>query len=119
MIEKFETIADLSGFLSISASTLTGFVPNDYYKAFQVPKPGKNEKRLIETPVGIMRTWLDSIADELQNLYRKNNTDAAYSFVRSYKTDTDKRNIYTNAQRRLGKNYLLNIDLDNFLQQQR
>lgn len=117
MIENLKTIADLAGFLSTDAATLTGFVPDRFYHTFYVKKPGSKEKRLIETPTGILRTWLDRIANDLQYLYQQHKTDAAFGFVRCYKTDADKRNISTNAQKHLGKKYLLNIDLDNFFHQ--
>ena len=117
MIENIKTIADLAGFLASDAGTLKEFIPDNYYKTFLIPKPGSTEKRIIETPAGILRTWLDHIGNELQRLYQNHKTDAAYGFVRSYKNDCDRRNIYTNARKHLGKKYLLNIDLDNFFHQ--
>lgn len=117
MIENIKTIAGLASFLVADANILAGFEPGKYYKTFRIPKPGSEEKRTIETPTGILRTWLDRLADELQWLYKQHKTDAAYGFVRSYRNEPDKRNIYTNALRHLGKKYLLNIDLDNFFYQ--
>ncbi|MCX6269641.1 MAG: reverse transcriptase family protein [Bacteroidetes bacterium] len=83
----------------------------------QIAKPGKTEKRTIETPTETLIPILDRICDSLQWLYREYKTDAAYGFIRTCRNDADKRNIYTNAARHLGKKYLLNIDIDNFFYQ--
>ncbi len=117
MIERVKTISDLALFLSISVKALQELRPDEHYTTFQIPKPGKKEKRTIETPKGPLKPILSRISDSLQWLYSKKKTDAAYGFIRSCGNDTDKRNIFTNASRHLGKKYLLNIDLDSFFYQ--
>ncbi|MCX6266916.1 MAG: hypothetical protein NTW16_06095 [Bacteroidetes bacterium] len=117
MIEKVKTISDLALFLSVSVNTLQAINPAEHYLTFQIPKPGKSEKRTIETPKGPLKPMLSRICDSLQWLYSQHKTDAAYGFIRSGGNDADKRNIFTNAARHLGKKYLLNIDLDNFFYQ--
>ena len=117
MIEKVKTIADLALFLSVNVQNLQTLKPEEHYLTFQIPKPGKVEKRTIETPKDPLKPILSRISDSLQWLYSQNKTDAAYGFIRSGRNDADKRNIFTNAQRHLGKKYLLNIDLDNFFYQ--
>lgn len=117
MIEKLKTITELAGFLSVDERTLTEIDPDTNYKTFQIPKPGKTEKRTIETPTGQLRYLLDRISDGLQWLYLDHKTDAAFGFIRALKNDRDIRNIFTNAKAHLGRKYLLNIDLDNFFHQ--
>jgi RNA-directed DNA polymerase len=117
MLDKIRTPKELAGFLMLKEKELIKIQPETAYKVFQIPKPGKNEKRTIETPTGILEPLLHRLCDGLQWLYLEHKTDAAYGFIRSIKNDADKRNIYTNARRHLGNNYLLNIDFDNFFYQ--
>ena len=117
MIEKVKTIRDLALFLSVTVANLRLLKPEEHYRTFQIPKPGKAEKRTIETPIGPLKTMLSRLSDSLQWLYCGNRTDAAYGFIRSAPHDTDKRNIFTNAARHLDRKYLLNIDLDSFFYQ--
>jgi len=117
MIDKVKTIGDLALFLSLSVQKLQAINPEEHYLTFQIPKPGKTEKRTIETPNGPLKPILARICDSLQWLYSQHKTDAAYGFIRSGGHDADKRNIFTNAAHHLGKKYLLNIDLDNFFYQ--
>jgi len=117
MLETIKTIRELAFFLIADETVLRNLDPETSYRVFTIPKPGSTEKRLIETPVGLLRNALDRLADGLQWLYQQRKTEAAYGFIRSIKNDPDKRNIYTNAKRHLGKKYLLNIDLDNFFHQ--
>ncbi len=117
MIDKLKTIADLASFLSVEVHTLKTLNPDSNFRTFEIPKPGSTEKRTIETPTGQLRIILDRISDSLQWLYNDYKTDAAYGFIRAVKTDMDKRNIFTNAKKHLGRKNLLNIDLDNFFHQ--
>jgi RNA-directed DNA polymerase len=117
MFNKVITIADLAHFLSVDKSALLELNPANHYLTFEIPKPGSEEKRTIETPTGPLRMILDRVSDNLQWLYLDFLTDAAYGFVRSLKYSRVKRNIYTNAKRHLGRKYMLNIDLDDFFYQ--
>lgn len=117
MLDKIHTPKELAGFLMLKEKELVKIQPETAYKVFRIPKPGKNEKRTIETPTGMLEPLLHRLCDGLQWLYLEHKTDAAFGFIRSMKNDADKRNIYTNAQRHLGNNYLLNIDFDNFFYQ--
>lgn len=116
-LEKIKTIADLASFFYLKKKEITGIVPDECYRVFKIPKPGTDEKRTIETPVGRLKEILERLSDELQWLYYAHKTDAAYGYVRSPDTDIDKRNIYTNARKHLDMNYLVNMDFDNFFHQ--
>ncbi len=117
MLNKIQTPKELADYLSVDEQELEELQTENAYKVFQIPKPGKNEKRTIETPTGKLETLLHRLCDGLQWLYLDHKTEAAYGFIRSLKNETDKRNIYTNAQRHLGNSYLVNIDFDNFFYQ--
>jgi len=117
MLDKIQTPGELAAYLFLDENELAGLQPDTAYKVFQVSKAGSTEKRTIETPTGKLETLLHRLCDGLQWLYLDHKTDAAYGFIRSLKNDTDKRNIYTNAQRHVGNHYLLKIDFDNFFYQ--
>ena len=117
MIGNIHTIKELSAFLMIDQDELQAIQPDKHYSVFKIPKPGSTEKRTIETPTGKLETILHRLCDGLQWLYLDHKTDAAYGFIRDIKNDPDKRNIYTNAQKHLNHDYLLNIDFDHFFYQ--
>jgi RNA-directed DNA polymerase len=103
--------------LGTREKSLLNLSPEKHYITFQIPKPGTNEKRTIETPGDILKPLLGKLADSLQQLYAEHKTPAAFGYVRSYSHDPDKRNIYTNAKKHLGCKYLVNMDFDNFFYQ--
>lgn len=117
MLDKIKTLSELALFLGISEKKLQQLDPENSYCSFYVNKPGKTEKRLIEYPKGELATVLDKLCDALQWLYLDHITPAAYGFIRKRKPCKDPRDIYTNAKKHLGKNYLLNVDLDDFFHQ--
>jgi len=117
MLTQLKTTNQLASFLGIGIRELRQLKPQEHYITFQIPKPGKDEKRTIEAPTGIMRNLLDRMSDGLQWLYSDHRTDAAQGYIRSVTNDPDKRTIFTNATKHLGKKYLLNIDLASFFYQ--
>lgn len=117
MLAQLKTISQLASFLGIGVQELRQLKPQEHFVTFQIPKPGKEEKRTIEAPTGIMRNILDRLSDGLQWQYSDHRTNAAQGFIRSVSNDPDKRTIFTNASKHLGKKYLLNIDLESFFYQ--
>lgn len=117
MLEKLTSLNELASFLGVGVAVLKKLKPEDHYHVFQIPKPGKKEKRTIEAPKGALQFILDRLADGLQWSYSDHRTHAAHGYIRSTVNDPDKRTIFTNASKHLGKKYLLNIDLDNFFHQ--
>jgi RNA-directed DNA polymerase len=117
MLDQLKTITQLASFLGIDPMELRQIKPQEHFITFQIPKPGKDEKRTIEAPTGIMRNLLDRLSDGLQWLYSDHRTNAAQGYIRSVSNDPDKRTIFTNAYKHLGKKYLLNVDLDSFFYQ--
>ncbi|MCL3780863.1 RNA-directed DNA polymerase [Prolixibacteraceae bacterium JC049] len=117
MLQKVVSVKDLAWYLNVSTRQLKELKVNEHYITFEVSKPGSTEKRLIEAPTGWLKFALDRLSDGLQWLYSDHRTSAAHGYIRSVKNDPDKRTIFTNAQKHIGKNYLLNMDFDNFFHQ--
>ena len=117
MLAQLKTINHLASFLGIGIRELKQIKPQDHYITFEIRKPDSDEKRTIEAPTGIMRNVLDRLSDGLQWQYSDHRTDAAQGYIRSVSNDPDKRTIFTNATKHLGKKYLLNIDLKSFFYQ--
>ncbi len=117
LIQQVKTISDLAGLLGTREKHLTSLKPEEMYITFQIPKPGKTEKRTIETPDVRLKPLLGRLANSLQDAYTQHKTLAAYGFVRSHEHDPDRRNIYTNATKHLGCKYLVNMDFDEFFYQ--
>lgn len=116
-LKRIRTTEDLSSLISVKAEELTAIIPAEHYRVFQIPKPGTNEKRTIETPTGRLKEILERLADPFQWYYCDHKTDAAYGYIRHLANSKDKRNILTNASRHTGNDYLLNIDIDSFFHQ--
>ncbi len=117
MLDKVVTIKDLSWYLGIAPIQLKILQPETHYITFTIPKPGTSKRRTIEAPTGILKIILDKLSDGLQWIYSDHRTNAAHGYIRSVVNDPDKRSIFTNAKRHLGKKYLINIDLDSFFHQ--
>ena len=117
MLDKVVTINDLSWYLGTPSEQLITLQPESYYITFTIPKPGTPERRTIEAPTGILKHILEKLSDGLQWIYSDHRTYSAHGYIRSVKNDPDKRSIFTNARRHLGKKYMLNIDLESFFHQ--
>lgn len=117
MLSKVVSVKDLAWYLNTSTKQLKEFQTVDHYVTFEIPKPGKSEMRTIEAPTGLLKFALDRLSDGLQWLYSDHRTSAAHGYIRSVKNEPDKRTIFTNAKKHIGKNYLLNMDFDNFFHQ--
>lgn len=117
MLSKIKNLKELASYLGVTQKQLAQINPVSQYITFQIPKPGKDEKRTIEAPTGNLKFLLDRLSDGLQWHYSDHRTKAAQGYIRSVKNDTDKRTIFTNAKKHLGKKYLLNVDLDDFFHQ--
>lgn len=117
MLRKIETIKDLAWYLNVSKKQLKNVKPDEHYSVFEIKKPGTNKTRLIEAPTGWLKFALDRLSDGLQWIYSDYRTSAAHGFIRSVKNDPDKRSIFTNAKKHIGKKYLLNMDFNSFFHQ--
>lgn len=82
------------------------------YSVYSIPKKNGG-KRLIEDPEDELKAVLRRLNQYLQATYHKIRPDCVHGFCISASTEED-RNIVSNANRHLGKAYMLNIDLKDF-----
>jgi len=109
-------LQDLEALLQCEAYKLLLLGQSPPYSYFSIPK--KNGKmRSIEAPqeplMGIQR----KLNTFLQSVYYFHKTNAAYGFLLNLKKDPAPRHIISNAQRHIGQNYLLNVDMKDFFHQ--
>lgn len=107
------SISELCLLLKIEKRKLELLAAQPPYKTFTVPKKNGGE-RLIEAPGPALKKVQSAINRYLQSAYYMEKSTAAYGFVLGVRNDDDRRNILTNAQKHLGKTYLLNVDLQDF-----
>jgi len=83
------------------------------YSCFTIPKKN-GDHRIIEEPQKVLKKILQRLNDALQCSYFCNKTHAAHGFLINPDDDSDPRNILTNAQKHIGKPWLLNVDYVDF-----
>ncbi len=86
------------------------------YEEFYIPKK-KGGKRLIENPVPKLKRVQRRLNKYLQAVYYQHRTNAAYGFIANPVDDPYPRHILSNAQRHIGCEWLLNIDMRDFFHQ--
>ncbi len=94
---------------------LMAFEPMYYH--FFVPKPDGKTKRAIEAPEHQLKSLQRQLNHYLQMVYYLHQSEASYGFIIKVIGDKNVKNIYTNAIKHLGCNYLLNTDFDDFFHQ--
>lgn len=101
-----ETREQLASLLGISVQSLTYFAysENKKYKIFEIPKKSGG-KRKISAPVGALKTIQRKLAAHLSDLY------PSLPYVHGF---LNNRSVLTNATPHLNKNYIFNIDLEEF-----
>ncbi len=78
------------------------------YKKYQIPKKTVGKFREIEAPIGKLKTIQKIIKSCIELCFVPK--PAAHGFVK----DSPKRSIVTNAREHKGRNFVYNIDLENF-----
>lgn len=100
------TVSDLYKFLGCDEQSTGDFLYGSSlkYRAFTIPKKGGGERNIV-APVKKLKQLQDKIKTELESYYKPKN--CVHGFI-------PERNVVSNAQPHIGKEYVLNIDLDNF-----
>jgi RNA-directed DNA polymerase len=83
------------------------------YRKFSIPKKSGGERH-IEDPAPRLKQVQRRLNDYLQAVYHFHRTPGAYGFLTNPKDDPEPRNILTNAQRHIGGQWMLNVDLQDF-----
>ncbi len=112
-VNSIRTLCDL---LSIEERKLSLMAQQPRYKTFNIPKKDGGQ-RLIEVPDNNLKKILGNLNRYLQSVYIFEKSNAAYGFIAGVKNDDDRRNIVTNAQKHLGNDYMINLDLKDFFHQ--
>lgn len=99
--------------LKIDIRQLRLLAEQGQYKTFTIPKRNGGERH-IETPGAPLKKVLGRLNFFLQSVYLFERSKAAYGFIAGIHNDDDRRNVMTNAQKHVGRAYLLNIDLKDF-----
>lgn len=110
---QIETTDHLADFLGVASHQLTLMAQFSTYRCFAIPKKD-GSKRFIEDPQQPLKKILQKLNTALQCGYFCHKTHAAFGFLINPDDDPDPRNILTNAQRHLGKPWLLNVDYEDF-----
>lgn len=110
---SLKRVQDLCYLLKIEKRQLMLLVKQPKYRVFEVPKKSGG-KRLIETPSPVLKKLQSILNRYLQSVYYFEKSSASFGFVLNVSNDEDRRNVVTNAQKHLGKPFMLNIDLKDF-----
>lgn len=113
VICSLRSVHELGKLLKTHPQQLYLIAQQPSYKTFPVPKKGGGERQ-IEAPSAPIKKILTMLNRYLQSVYFFEKSAAAYGFVAGVRNDDDRRNVVTNAQKHLGRPYLLNIDLKDF-----
>ncbi|MFT6001178.1 MAG: RNA-directed DNA polymerase [Neolewinella sp.] len=105
---------ELGRLLRIDSVRLAVMAEDPKYKTFSIPKKKKGTFRLVEDPEPKLKMVQRRLNDYLQAVYYFHRTDAAYGFLTNVAGDPEPRNIKTNAERHLGCDWLMNVDMRDF-----
>lgn len=103
-------LEDMARLLGLAAEKLLMLAANPQYNAFFLKKKS-GKSRLIEEPRMPLKRIQSCLGDYLQAVYYFDRTPAAFGFMVHPLDDPDKRHVLSNAEKHLGKKYLLNLDL--------
>ena len=107
-----KSLSDCSKLLQTEQHKLVLLSQKPIYKVYEIPK--KNGLyRLIEDPEANLKKVLRKLNDFLQAVYFTKRPDCVHGFCISADKEPN-RTILSNAQKHIGKPYMLNIDLKDF-----
>lgn len=109
---NLRTVYDLAILLRINYEDIWIAAEKPLYRNFFIPKK-KGGLRQIEAPQMQLKSIQQQLNFYLQTLYTSLNQQSSFGFVKKEK-DKDVKNIRSNASLHLRKEYVLNIDLEDF-----
>lgn len=112
VFQQLKNTNDLAYLLNTSAFVINLHRLKPTYKVFSIPK-NDGSFRLIEDPKKELKQLLRKINKHLQADYFFKRPKSVYGFCISSNTETE-RNIVNNAKQHIGKQFMLNIDLEDF-----
>ena len=107
---------DLAKLVEVPAYKLKLIAQQPKYYLFSMPKKD-GSKRWIENPEPRLKKIQRTLNQYLQACYFFSRTNAAYGFLVTPKKDPAPRNIRTNAQKHVGADWLMNLDIEDFFHQ--
>ena len=110
---RLKNAFELSQLLQVEFLSFVRIVENANYVEFTIPK-AKGAKRTIEAPTEYLSILQKRLNNYLQAMYYKIKPNEVFGFVQSAKGEKNPKTIVTNAQKHIGKNQVLNIDLKDF-----
>lgn len=110
---SLRSVKQLCRLLKIDSRRLNIFLKQPAYKSFAIPKKTGGERH-IEDPNRELKSVLSTLNRYLQSVYLFEKSNAAYGFIVGVSNDDDRRNVLTNARKHVNREYLLNIDLQDF-----
>lgn len=122
-LNEVQNVKELSAFLHFPAYIIKKILyeigTENYYHNFKIPKKGGGE-RIISKPVGDLDDLQHVILFKLNEFIEDNNikfTRSSMAYQKEINSTSDKKSlkgIYNNALFHKNKNYILNLDLENF-----
>lgn len=103
----------LARYLLAKPDELEGLTSELMYRSFFAPKE-EGGQRLIRTPDGKLADIQRLLNHALQCVYYPLRPECVYGFIIHSRRELDPRNLYTHAQRHLGKTWVLSLDIQDF-----
>lgn len=115
-LRNCHTKKELSRLLGYTKNQMTLLSFEPLYFHFTVQKK-ENRLRYIEAPDYELKRFQRILNHYLQTVYYENQTQAAQGYIIKPIGAKHKKNIYTNAHKHLGKDYMMNVDFKDFFHQ--
>jgi len=110
---KINSINTLAYILKTEKRKLLMMAKQPRYRTFTIPKKDGGERE-IETPFADLKKVQSYISRYLQSTYYFEKSSSAYGFIVGVRNEQDRRNVVTNAQKHINRQYMVNIDLKDF-----
>lgn len=110
---QLRSVHELCRLLRVNQRELMLLTKQPRYKSFSIPKKDGGQRH-IETPATNLKKVQVALNKYLQAVYYFEKSNAAYGFIVGVRNEDDRRNVFTNAKKHLGREWLLNVDLKDF-----